>query len=94
MTQSVSITAPSDLAEMLDRLDRPDWVKCVELDEALDSDGESALWIWIVVSPTMPDQDTAQPVLSALRQRIRRLLSQQAPGLWAYIRIREDDNAE
>lgn len=94
MTQSASIVSPGDLARMLGRLERPNWIQSIELDEALDSDGELALWICIVVTPLMPDQNTAQPVLSALRHRIRELLSEQAPGLWAYIRIREDCDAQ
>lgn len=42
MTQSASIVSPGDLAGMPGRLDRPNWIQSIELDEALDSDGESA----------------------------------------------------
>lgn len=93
MTQDATIMTSRDLAQALDQLDRPRWVRRIAVEEALDSDGEPAFWIWLVLAPEMPDQETAQPILFDLRQRIRGMLSQQAPGMWAYIRIREDGDA-
>jgi len=79
-----------ELGKKLDQLERPDWVRSIDTVEQLDADDELAVWIWIVVDTAMPPQEQAKLELAALRKRIRELLIEQAPGLWAYVRIKED----
>lgn len=94
MVHAADAPSLAELQKAVDRVDLPEWINGVAVTEDLDADGELAVWLWIVVGETMPAQEQAQPVLSDLRQRLRQLLAQEAPGLWAYIRIREcDENA-
>ena len=89
MAHAMEMPTVSDLQQAVRQIEKPDWVHDIEVVEDLDADGELAVWVWIVVGSEMPEQQDAQPVLAGLRQRIRGLLSEEAPGLWAYIRIRE-----
>lgn len=90
--QAATTISLRELAESLDQLERPAWVRRFDVREDVDADGELAVWIWIVVGSGMPAQDVAQPVLKDLREQIRRVLTERAPGLWAYVRIREEGN--
>ncbi len=89
-----SAVSLEDLREGVQRLERPDWVRSVELAEAEDADGEMALWVWIVLDADFPAQDEMQPALASMRRRIHEFLSSQVPGLWAYIRVREPGQEE
>ena len=91
MAQAIEMPTVSDLQRAVRRIDKPVWVREVEVVEGIDADGDLAMWVWIVVGGDMPDQATAQPILADVRQRIRDVLAEEAPGLWAYIRIREQD---
>ncbi len=82
----------SDLRAGVRRIERPDWVRDIELVEAPDADGEMELWAWIVLEAGFPPQEEAQPALAELRERIRRFLSSEVPGLWAYVRVRESED--
>jgi hypothetical protein len=90
MAQALEMGFLEELGKKLDQLERPDWVRSIDTVEQLDADDELAVWIWIVVDTAMPPQEQAQLELAALRKRIRELLIEQAPGLWAYVRIKED----
>ena len=89
MTLLASTVSLEDLREGIERLERPEWVRAIELTEGPDADDDMALWAWIVLEPEFPPQEVVQPALAALRQRIREYLSSQVPGLWAYVRVRE-----
>ncbi|WP_421620815.1 hypothetical protein [Alkalilimnicola ehrlichii] len=89
MKEAMNMPSLEALQGQLRALDRPDWVRDIELTESPDADGDMALWAWIVLEPEFPPQDDAQPVLAELRTRIRQLLANEVPGLWAYVRIRE-----
>ena len=92
MLQALETPSLHELATTLGGLERPGWVSSIDVKEQLDADDELAVWIWIVVDTAMPPQEQAQLELAALRKRIRQLLIEQAPGLWAYVRIKEDGN--
>lgn len=89
MVQAINTPSLGELQDKIERLERPGWVRGIELTEALDADGEMALWAWIVLKPDFPSQDEAQPALAELRHRIRQLFANEVPGVWAYVRIRE-----
>lgn len=89
MAQALEVGVLEELGKKLDQLERPGWVRSIDTVEALDADDEWSVWIWMVVGEEMPSQAQAQPELAELRKRIRQLLREQAPGLWAYVRIRE-----
>ncbi|WP_280545689.1 MULTISPECIES: hypothetical protein [unclassified Halomonas] len=91
MAQVINIPSLEALQDQLERLERPDWVQGIELTEELDADGDMALWAWIVLEPEFPPQEELQPALTELRHRIRKLLSKEVPGLWAYVRVRESE---
>lgn len=93
MVHAVQAPSLAELQRAVDRVDLPEWVRGVEVTEDLDADSELAVWLWIVVGKGMPPQEQAQPVLAELRKRMRRLLAEEAPGLWAYIRILERDES-
>lgn len=84
---AVDMTSLDEIATGMRSLERPDWVRDIEVREDLDASGDVAVWVWIVTAEDIPDQAEAQPVLADLRMRIRQKLSRHAPGLWAYIRI-------
>lgn len=94
MLQALETPSLHELAKTLGGVERPGWVSSIDVKEQLDldADDELAVWIWIVVDTAMPQQEQAQLKLAALRKRIRQLLIEQAPGLWAYVRIKEDGN--
>lgn len=82
------------IRDSLCALDRPDWIESVQVTENIDASGEWAVWIWLyLAADRLPAQATVQPALNDLRGRIRRTLSEQAPGLWAYIRVQDSDEA-
>ena len=89
MTQVMNMPSLDALRDRLQRLERPNWVRGIELAEGSDADGEPALWVWIVLDADIPAQDVMQPALSDLRRRIKTYLSSEVPGLWAYVRVRE-----
>jgi hypothetical protein len=94
MAQVMNMPSLDTLRDWLKRLERPDWVRGIELAEGSDADGDPALWVWIVLDADIPTQDIMQPVLLDLRQRIKAYLSSEVPGLWAYVRVRETPHGD
>lgn len=84
----------AQLQEAMDQIERPHWVHSIEVGEDFDADGELATWIWIVVERNSSEQANAQDAIARLRHRIRQHLSEVAPGLWAYVRVREAEASE
>jgi hypothetical protein len=94
MAQVMNMPSLDAMRDRLERLERPHWVRGIELTEELDADGELALWAWIVLEPEFPPQEEVQPALAELRHRIRQFLSREVPGLWAYVRVRESEEGD
>ncbi len=93
MSQALEMGFLEELDRKLNQLERPSWVRSIDTAEEFDEYDEWSVWIWIVVDEDMPSQTDAQPELAELRKHIRQLLTEHSPGLWAYIRIREDGDS-
>lgn len=78
-------TITSKAREVVDRTKLPPFVvdRRVELD--VDSTGETAVWIWIIVAD---DTELAADDVSSLRNALRAELRRADVELWPYVRIR------
>jgi len=81
----VAPTITSKAREVVDRTKLPPFVvdRRVELD--VDSTGETAVWIWIIVAD---DTELAADDVSSLRNALRAELRRADVELWPYVRIR------
>jgi hypothetical protein len=71
----------------------PPFVKDREWKVDVDSTGDKALWVWVIVSDPK-DIEAASSAWTSLRQTIREALSAGGIGLWPYIRVKAESERE
>lgn len=94
---AIQAAATGDVAQIarsVEQVPRPSWVRGVEVVRGVDAAGEDSLWIWILLDDAdVPERELRQG-LGELRVRLREELDRVAPGVWAYIRVRESGEHE
>lgn len=74
----------------LDAVPWPPFVTGREWKLDIDSTGDEAIWIWVVV-PTYEVIEANRPAWRALRRAIRETLPAKGVALWPYIRLKAEN---
>lgn len=82
------------ITSALQSINWPQFVKDREWKLDVDSTGDEALWLWIVVSDPKAIEEDDSSAWTDLRQTIRDALSAKGIRLWTYIRVKAESERE
>jgi len=88
------MTESERIESALDAVHWPNFVVDREWRLDLDSTGDKALWIWVIVSDTRQGDPESSTTWSQLRHEIRGALAAKSLEFWPYIRMKAQSDRE
>ncbi|GAB3347923.1 MULTISPECIES: hypothetical protein [Chromohalobacter] len=66
---------------------RSDFLQDIRIESGIDSSGEEAVWVWLVVDEGAMGSQKNKSKVKDIRESIYRTFSERAPGVFPYIRL-------
>ena len=87
-SQTHAAVATGELVQAI-RAELGDEVERLDVEEGIDSDGEPALWVWIVLRSDAPETAWAWDRRRTMKAAVSKGLQEAGVGDWIYVRFRD-----